>query len=106
MTQVWPGFGLAPVPTLLSDICKPEAVVMGFPAVWAVAVWVGASATTPTNNAINENAARVLAGRKLGILPPQDKESLARVFSGSASRYKGYPPNGTRLLCAGLAEHE
>jgi hypothetical protein len=43
MTQVWPDFGDAPVPTLLSMICKPEAVVteaevMGFPAVWADAV--------------------------------------------------------------------
>jgi hypothetical protein len=26
------------VPTVLSMICKPEAVVMGFPAVWADAV--------------------------------------------------------------------
>jgi hypothetical protein len=38
MTQIWPDFGEAPVPTLLSIICKPEAVVMGFPAVWADAV--------------------------------------------------------------------
>ena len=38
MTQIWPDFGEAPVPTLLSMICKPEAVVMGFPAVWADAV--------------------------------------------------------------------
>ena len=38
MTQIWPDFGDAPVPTLLSMICKPEAVVMGFPAVWADAV--------------------------------------------------------------------
>src|SRR5580692_12648991 len=40
MTQIWPGFGEAPVPTLLSIICKPEAVVMVFPAVWAAAVVV------------------------------------------------------------------
>jgi hypothetical protein len=38
MTQIWPDFGDAPVPTLLSMICKPEAVVMGFPAVWADAI--------------------------------------------------------------------
>jgi hypothetical protein len=38
MTQIWPDFGDAPVPTLLSITCKPEAVVMGFPAVWADAV--------------------------------------------------------------------
>src|SRR6185437_16436331 len=34
MTQIWPGFGEAPVPTDVSMICKPEAVVMVFP-VWA-----------------------------------------------------------------------
>jgi hypothetical protein len=37
MTQVWPVCGVAPVPTWVSMICKPDAVVMGFPAVWAVA---------------------------------------------------------------------
>jgi hypothetical protein len=37
MTQIWPGFGEAPVPTVESIICNPEAVVMTFPAVWAVA---------------------------------------------------------------------
>src|SRR5216684_2060561 len=37
MTQIWPGFGVAPVPTVVSMICKPEAVVMVFPAVWAEA---------------------------------------------------------------------
>jgi hypothetical protein len=37
MRQVCPGFGDAPVPTTLSMICKPDAVVMGFP-VWADAI--------------------------------------------------------------------
>src|SRR3981081_3497776 len=37
MMQIWPGFGEAPVPTVLSMICKPEVVVMDFPAVWAAA---------------------------------------------------------------------
>jgi hypothetical protein len=37
MTQIWPGFGVAPAPTVESIICKPEAVVMVFPAVWAEA---------------------------------------------------------------------
>jgi hypothetical protein len=41
------------------------------------------------NAAVNENAASVLARRKLGILPPR-LESWVWVFSGSASRYKGY----------------
>src|SRR5512143_838994 len=35
MTQIWPGFGDAPVPTVVSIICKPEGVVMVFPAVCA-----------------------------------------------------------------------
>src|ERR1700675_4399096 len=38
MTQVWPGFGDAPVPGVVSMICKPEGVVMVFPAVCAAAV--------------------------------------------------------------------
>jgi hypothetical protein len=38
MTQIWPGFGVAPVPTVLSVICNPDAVVMVFPAVWAAAM--------------------------------------------------------------------
>src|SRR4051794_20015047 len=37
MTQIWPGFGAAPVPTVESIICKPDVVVMVFPAVWAAA---------------------------------------------------------------------
>src|SRR5712671_1476715 len=37
MTQIWPGFGVAPDPSVVSIICKPEAVVMVFPAVWAEA---------------------------------------------------------------------
>src|SRR5436309_10871178 len=46
MTQIWPGFGVAPVPTVLSMICKPDAVVMVFPAVWADAP-DGARRSTP-----------------------------------------------------------
>jgi hypothetical protein len=38
MTQIWPGFGDAPEPTVLSEICNPDAVVMVFPAVWAAAM--------------------------------------------------------------------
>jgi hypothetical protein len=38
MTQIWPDFGEAPEPTVLSDICNPDAVVMVFPAVWAAAM--------------------------------------------------------------------
>jgi hypothetical protein len=38
MTHIWPDLGVAPVPTVLSMICKPDAVVMVFPAVWAAAM--------------------------------------------------------------------
>jgi hypothetical protein len=53
MTQVWPGFGEAPVPTLLSMICKPEAVVMGFPAVWADAILEATGVATAAAMAAN-----------------------------------------------------
>src|SRR6266568_2730683 len=46
MTQIWPGFGVAPVPTVVSMICNPDAVVMVFPAVWADAP-DGARRSTP-----------------------------------------------------------
>src|SRR5689334_11589010 len=47
MMQVWPGLGEAPVPSLMSMICKPEAVVMGFP-VCALARVAIAAATPPS----------------------------------------------------------
>jgi hypothetical protein len=53
MTQVWPGFGDAPVPTVLSMICKPEAVVMGFPAVWADAIVGTRGKVTAAATAVN-----------------------------------------------------
>src|ERR1700730_5551256 len=51
MTQIWPGFGVAPVPTVESIICRPEAVVMVFPAVWAAAM-VGAHTNGMATNVI------------------------------------------------------
>src|SRR6202158_3078885 len=48
MTQIGPAFGVAPDPTVLSIICKPEAVVMVFPAVWAAAPDGAAKTKTPT----------------------------------------------------------
>src|SRR5262245_61402816 len=47
MTQVWPGFGEAPVPSLVSMICKPDAVVMAFPV--CAAALVAIAAATPTS---------------------------------------------------------
>src|SRR3954470_10087922 len=59
MTQIWPVFGAAPVPSLLSMICKPEAVVIGFfPAVWADASWV----------AIGVETAAAMAARAVWII--------------------------------------
>jgi hypothetical protein len=65
MTQVWPGFGEAPVPTVLSMICKPDAVVMAFPALWAdavVAIITG-----------DETAAAIAAKAVLMILRREDR---------------------------------
>src|ERR1019366_10330637 len=80
MTQIWPGFGVAPDPTVLSIICKPEAVVMGFPAVWAAAM-VGphANGTATIVNAIAETIeifAR-LKRRICGHLPLRNETCLA-----------------------------
>src|SRR3954447_17462958 len=63
MTQVWPVFGVAPVPSLLSMICKPEAVVMGFfPAVWADASWVAIGVETAA--AMAARAVRIIVRRE------------------------------------------
>src|SRR5258708_2372816 len=69
MTQVWPGLGVAPVPTLLSAICSPDAVVMVFAACAIDEVDV-ATATLPVNAATTTMAARVRArGRTCIIIP-------------------------------------
>src|SRR5512132_1649958 len=63
MTQVWPVFGVAPVPSLLSMICKPEAVVIGFfPAVWADASWVAIGVETAA--AMAARAVRIIVRRE------------------------------------------
>src|SRR6476646_3968204 len=66
MTQVCPVFGVAPVPSLLSMICKPEAVVMGFfPAVWADArgVAIGMETAAP----MAARAVRIIVRREYRI---------------------------------------
>ena len=80
MTQIWPGFGEAPVPTVVSMICKPEGVVMDFPAVWAAAM-VGASANGTTTTIIATAASiEVFARSKhrmaLRHLPLWDREAV------------------------------
>src|SRR3954463_16818974 len=84
MTQIWPVFGVAPVPTLLSVICKPEAVVMVFPEVWAVAVWNGAS--TAADASSNETTATTLAARTIGISSPVEL-CVATIVCGRVRSY-------------------
>src|ERR1700746_1845705 len=49
MTQICPGRGVAPVPTWVSVICRPEAVVMVLPAAWAAACVDAPTANGPAN---------------------------------------------------------
>src|SRR6185437_4390298 len=67
MTQIWPGFGEGPVPTLVSMICNPEAVVMGFPGALANA---SASAMTMAASAIATAETNEAAKRRKRIRSP------------------------------------
>src|SRR3974377_116517 len=49
MTQICPGRGVAPVPTWVSVICRPEAVVMVLPAAWAAACVDAPAASRPAH---------------------------------------------------------
>src|ERR1700722_1344586 len=62
MTQVWPVFGVAPVPTLLSVIFSPEGVVIMAPAAWAFAV-VGEALAMAAATAVTK--ARAAAARTM-----------------------------------------
>src|SRR6266566_4290091 len=68
MTQICPGFGVAPVPILLSVIFKPDGVVMVVPTAWAVAVLVAPVAKTPANAVTRASAASALAGGNRGVV--------------------------------------
>jgi hypothetical protein len=60
---------VAPVPTVLSMICKPDAVVMVFPAVWAAAM-VGTHASGIATTVIAIAAAiEIFVSRILGTFP-------------------------------------
>src|SRR6266700_6363921 len=67
MMQIWPGVGVAPVPTLVSVIFKPDGVVMVVPAAWAAAV-VAAPAVKPASAVTRASADRARADRKARIL--------------------------------------
>jgi hypothetical protein len=91
MTQIWPGFGVAPVPTVLSVICKPDGVVMVFPAVWAAAM-VGTHG--------NDIATIVIAAAAIDIparwrcrIPEYFPFRMARCL---AQRHRRFHPFGAR----------
>src|SRR6478752_4887702 len=92
MTQVWPVFGVAPVPSLLSMICKPEAVVMGFfPAVWADASWVAIGVETAA--AMAARAVRIIVRREdrisMHLVRETDVSSPERAISIAKSASNG-----------------
>src|ERR1700682_741733 len=106
MTQIWPGFGDAPVPTVLSMICKPDAVVMGFPAVWADAI-VAIITGVDIAAAIAAKAVFMIVRREDRILDtfpwinrnvssPTDLALPPR----STSKYAGLEAPARRLICA------
>src|SRR4051812_14425169 len=66
MTQIWPGLAVAPVPILVSVICRPEAVVTGFPTSCAEADVDAPAAKAAVRAVTRASAARVNAG--MGIL--------------------------------------
>src|SRR5215467_9549768 len=68
MTQICPGFGVAPVPTLLSVIFRPDGVVMVAPAAWAVAAVGSRAASAPANAVTRPSTATALAGGNMRIL--------------------------------------
>jgi hypothetical protein len=69
MTHIWPGFGVAPVPTALSMICKPDAVVMAFPAVWAAAMVGTHIDEAPITAIVIADSIEILASfRRMGTL--------------------------------------
>src|SRR5215813_470250 len=68
MTQICPGFGVAPVPTLLSVIFRPDGVVVVAPAVWAVAAVGSRAASAPANAVTRPSTATALAGGNMRIL--------------------------------------
>src|SRR5260370_23574934 len=68
MTQICPGFGVAPVPTLLWLIFRPDGVVVVAPAAWAIGAVGGMSAKAPASAVATAAAATALANGKARIL--------------------------------------
>src|SRR5215813_5172324 len=68
MTQICPGFGVAPVPTLVSVIFRPDGVVTVAPAACAMAAVGLTAARTPASAPAKARAATALANGKARIL--------------------------------------
>jgi hypothetical protein len=60
------------VPTLLSMICNPEAVVMGFPAVWAEAILMATGVEAAATTAAK--AVRMIVRREKRIFVPRSRD--------------------------------
>src|ERR1700727_995214 len=101
MTQVWPGFGEAPVPTVVSMICRPEAVVMVFPAVWAAAVEGTKAAATniaATIEIITRWMCRILRHLPFRIGRVSSARRAARPDRQNAPSFRDGPKDQTRNL--------
>src|SRR4051794_25459786 len=101
MTQVWPFFGEAPVPTLPSLICKPDGVVMAFPAACAIAV-VGATATTPATEVARASVSRAARREKARILVLLRVDRMRRVFTLNALGLPSFFLGSCLGSCLGL----
>ena len=89
MTQVCPVFGVVPVPTLLSSIFKPDAVVVMVLPDFCAAAGVVAPAASRVAPASATESAHIGARRKarIVVLPRRSRERAACVLSFCPRRY-------------------
>src|SRR5260370_27547691 len=108
MTQICPGFGVAPVPTLLWLIFRPDGVVVVAPAAWAIAAVGAMSAKAPASAVATAAAATALANGKARILLLLIDCVIvgARSVLGVGQTKPAHRPPGARLasLCPPLSK--
>src|ERR1700735_5349713 len=97
MTQIWPGFGEAPVPTVVSMICKPEAVVVGV--VMGFPVWANA----PDGAAERKPMAPMSTAASSGNLRKARYRMLQRPYCGRESANRSIAEGTTVLAGVGAA---
>src|SRR5215468_2297353 len=85
MTQVWPGFGEAPVPSLISMICKPEAVVIAFPVCALALVAIAAARPLSMDVRTVRREDRILVPRLLRRACLAQSRPLPKPFFSRAS---------------------